>query len=467
MRWPIRYQLVATYLLVSMLTAGVTYALVLFTSEQRINTLTLKYQTKEMKQEVIAWYSTEQHWQGFEGYFRELHPPNFKQPNVQYEDDGTAGNLVSENAQRPKHHGIVTADNIALIPYLAFNVGDYIPPAFLLDAEPIQYNQQLIAWIIPPEATGLRLSSQLKVFLANIHQILFVSVAIGIIASLILAVCLSRWLLKPMHSLHSAMSSMAKGQLFQHVPVTAKNELGELAQGFNQMSSSIAEADRKRRQLAADISHDLGTPLQVISGYVEMAQAGDVDLCKSRLDVVASEVKLIERLIDDMNLLAKTDSQTLSLTMSEVPVQLLLQRVHQRFMPSCESKQIEFVLQAEEPLPTLPLDEERMLQVLGNLITNSLKHTPKGGRITLRAEQTAEYCELSVIDNGEGIDPSKLPFVFDRFYQTDTARANVEGSSGLGLSIVKGLLKVQGANITAYSDGQLGARFTIQVPLPA
>lgn len=465
MRWSIRHQLVLTYLLISLITAGVTYGLVLFTSEQRINQLTLEQQTREMKQEVVAWYQTERSWNGFQNYFQTIHPIHLIDPEIYYRVDGAPNDSIKINGLRPKHHGIVSSSDILLTPYLDFEVGQPIPKAFLMDAEPIYLQNEHIAWIIPPEATGLRLSSQLKIFLANIHQIILIAILAGVCASMLLGTWLSRWLLKPILLLHAAMGSMAKGKLSQQLPAVAQNELGDLAQGFNQMSASVTTADEKRRQLVADITHDLSSPVQVISGYVELAHMGQMELDQARLEAISTELELIRALVDDMNLLAKTDAHNLPLTLELLSVDSLLDKVYRRFVPICVLRKVSLSSTVAEELPILKLDEQRMIQVFGNLIQNALKHTPSGGSISLKACQNGNHCVLTVEDTGCGISSEQLPHLFDRFYRGDRARSGSTGSSGLGLSIAKGLLEMQGGTISAHSDGKSGSVFVIRIPV--
>ena len=465
MRFQLRHQLTATYLLVSLITAGVTYAWVVLTSEHRLNALTLEYQTREMRQEVIAWYRAEQNWDGFEAYFKDLHPPHFYRPPSQENSDTHPLYLDPKKDPRPKQHGIVNANNVALLPYLNFKIGESIPSAYLDLAEPIYLGDELIAHIIPPEATGLSLNSRTRVFLDNIHNILIFAILVGVVTSLILGMVLSRWLLKPLEHIHRAISSMAKGRLKQKVVVKASNELGELANGFNVMSANIAEADQKKRQLTADITHDLNTPIQVISGYIEMAQHGAIELDEQRLSLIASELGLIERLVKDMNLLAKADSKTLRLDLSQVSIFDLMKSVHQRFEPRCQAKGIDLNLELSSDLPTIELDRNRMLQVLGNLIENAIRHTQKAGTITLNASVNQHLCELKVRDTGCGIKADQLPHIFDRFYRAESARSGDEGHSGLGLSITKGLLEMQGGKISAMSDGHSGSEFTVLLPI--
>lgn len=382
-----------------------------------------------------------------------------------FERNGSEISQHYRENKRPKHHGIISLEHTMLSPFLSFEIGEQVTTALLTNAEPIFVDDTQVAWIILPETTGLSLGSQLNVFLQNMHKILFFSMVCGVVASLALGVALSRWLLKPMHALTDAMSSMANGRLQQSVPIESSNELGELAKGFNRMSQSLADADQKKRQLTADITHDLSTPVQVISGYVEMAQHGALPLDDKRLETVSSELMLIQRLIKDMNLLAKTDNNSLVMQCSKVSIGELLTRVHQRFLPQCQRENILLQLTAEPALPTIELDEERMTQVLGNLMDNAIRHTPGQGSIRLSASASDTECEIVVSDTGERIEPNQLSQIFDRFYRVESSRTGVEGNSGLGLSICRALLEMQGATVRAESDGKTGSHFIIQIPI--
>jgi signal transduction histidine kinase len=162
--------------------------------------------------------------------------------------------------------------------------------------------------------------------------------------------------------------------------------------------------------------------------------------------------------------LAKTDNNSLVLQCSKVSIGDLLTRVYQRFLPKCQRENILLHLATDPALPTIELDEARMTQVLGNLMDNAIRHTPEQGSIRLSASASETECEIVVSDTGEGIDPSQLSQVFERFYRAENSRTSVEGNSGLGLSICRALLEMQGATIRVESDGKTGSRFYIQIP---
>ena len=456
MRIPIRNKLIATYLLISVLTALLIYLLTFFTSEQRIRTLAKEHQTQEMAQEIYHWYTAEQNWEGFPDYFKSLHPP---EPNREKNKK-----LIPYDGL-VKRHGLVTSEHRALLRYLQYKPGDLVPDAYLANATPVNYQGKIIAWIIPPEATGLSLNSELQVFLDNILEILLITVCLSIFISLLMGILLARILLKPVESLTKAISAIAEGNLEQQVPTYTDNEIGDLSRSFNKMSQDLVHADKQRRQLTADITHDLGTPVQVISGYIEMAQNGELDLNQERVETIAGELEHIQRLLKDMSLLAKTDAKTLSLQLTPLNIRPVLKRVTRLYQQSCMEKQITLLQHCTDPLPTLELDEERIVQILGNLISNAMRYTPAGGEITLRSKMNKNRLIIQVIDSGCGIKPEDLPFIFDRFYRSDSTRSGTSGKMGLGLSISKGLVEIQGGTISVDSDGKNGSCFQIDFPV--
>ncbi|MDG3085032.1 HAMP domain-containing sensor histidine kinase [Vibrio hannami] len=271
--------------------------------------------------------------------------------------------------------------------------------------------------------------------------------------------------LKPIESLTKASAAIASGDLRQEVSTHSDDEFGDLSNTFNKMSKDLSNADKQRRQLTADIAHDLGTPVQVISGYIEMAQDGSLELNQERVNTIADELEHVQRLLKDMSLLAKTDAKTLSIYTSPTEISSLLERVTRMHQLMCQKKQITLNFNCSAAMPQPQLDEERMVQVLGNLISNAVRYVPEGGKIELSSYCNESYLTIKVSDTGCGIHPDDLLFVFDRFYRSDSSRSGKSGKMGLGLSISKGLIEMQGGTIRVESDGKSGTQFIIEFPV--
>lgn len=442
--------------MISIFTALIIYVLTYATSEKRIEKLAENYMLQEMSQEVHHWYAAEQSWEGFAAYFKSLHPP--------LPDDKDLGLNKAKNGGSKKA-GLVTSDQRVLLKYLDFQPGEFIPKAYLSNARQVKYRGDVIAWIIPPEATGINLSSQLQVFLDNTLDVLLSSVAVSILAALFLGVIFAKVVLKPIETLTTAASEIASGDLYQKIESYRDDEIGDLSRSFNKMSQDLVAADQQRRQLTADITHDLGTPVQVISGYIEMAQDGELALNPERVEIIANELEQIQRLLKDMSLLAQTDAKTLSIHTESIEIPSLIQRVIRMHQLSCHEKQIDLNYRCASNLPLLDLDEERMIQVLSNLISNSIRYVSKGGNIDITSYYEHNVVAIKVSDNGSGIHPDDLPFIFARFYRSDRSRSGVSGKMGLGLSISRGIIEMQGGTIRAESDGRSHSHIIIEFPV--
>jgi len=227
------------------------------------------------------------------------------------------------------------------------------------------------------------------------------------------------------------------------------------------MSADLARADAERKRLTADITHDLSTPLQIISGYIEMYENGDVSLNPRQLGIIKTELENLRRLVGDLTMLTQAEGGGVEILLSPVAPNQLLEQIAQAFHPIASQQGVDLRLDLDETPVMINVDEGRMLQVLKNLMENALRHTPAGGTVTL-ASKVGEQVELSVADTGDGISAEDLPLIFERFYQTDKARTGSKGKMGLGLAICKALVELQGASIKAESPGLgQGTRITI------
>lgn len=260
---------------------------------------------------------------------------------------------------------------------------------------------------------------------------------------------LARSLTRPVRDLTAAARDMAQGQLEQRVSVRSGDELGELTQAFNQMSGDLARAIRSRKQMTADIAHDLRNPLTVLSGYLESLQDGKLKPTPERFAVMQAEVNHLQRLVEDLRILSLADAGELKLHLEPTSIPELLNRVAYSYRHQAEQSQIELQVEAEPNLPEVNLDPARMEQVLGNLVSNALRYTPQDGKIRLTANQLNGSLTVSVEDNGSGIPADILPHIFERSFRGDESRSGNE--SGLGLAIAKSIMELHGGKIWVES----------------
>jgi two-component system, OmpR family, sensor kinase len=273
-------------------------------------------------------------------------------------------------------------------------------------------------------------------------------------------------------TVQEATERLGSGDLSARAPVAGGDEVSALARSFNQMADELARraqaldlSDRARRQLLADVSHELMTPLTAIRGYVEtltMAdQSFDAPTRERYLGIALDETHRLEAIIGDLLDLARLEGGGGGLRMETVPIQPLFDRVAARHEQELHRRGVTLQQHVGEGAGAVPADAGRLEQALQNLAANALRHTPDGGRISLTAAASPESIVLTVRDTGPGIDARHLPLIFDRFYKGDAAR-KAAGGSGLGLSIVKAIVERHGGTVSARNEH--GAVFELVLP---
>ena len=343
---------------------------------------------------------------------------------------------------------------------------------------PIEHNDQVVAVVWVPPLTGLqRVAAEIGTPLA-IGAVLLL-VAGTVVATLVI--------FRPAQARLSAVEEAARrfgeGDLSARAPEIGGDEVAAVAAAFNRMAADLAarqaqlvEADRARRQLLADVSHELMTPLTAIRGYAETLGLPQF-LPPSKegqraVKVIHEEGARIERLVKDLLDLARFEAGGISLALDNVDVDEIFERVSERHAQAAQDKGVTIVVEPHEDDIRLAADPHRLEQALQNLASNALRHTPPGGSIRLGASRDHGKVKLTVADTGVGIPAQHLPHVFDRFYKADQSRSQsgrqspVEGGagSGLGLSIVKAIVDRHGGSVSVRSEHGAGTIFTILLP---
>jgi signal transduction histidine kinase len=279
-----------------------------------------------------------------------------------------------------------------------------------------------------------------------------------------------------LRTLEHAARALGEGRTDVRAVEGGGDEVSALATAFNRMAddlgaraAALAASDRARRQLLADVSHELMTPLAAVRGYTETLSMPELNLdapTRSRyLAIIGDETQKLESLIGDLLDLARLEGGGGTMTIEDVPVKELFGRIADRHGPAIRDRRITLDVQVQPPELTVRADGQRLEQALQNLAANALRHTPDGGRLSLAAEATPEETRLVVRDNGPGIPPEHLPHIFERFYKADAARSATKMTgSGLGLSIVQAIVERHGGRIAASNAPEGGAVFEITVP---
>ena len=251
------------------------------------------------------------------------------------------------------------------------------------------------------------------------------------------------------------------------MPGRSNDELGELAQAFNKMSSELARSVNARKQMTADIAHELRTPLSLILGHAEAVHDGVLPPTRENFEIIREEATRLEHLVNDLRILSLADAGELTISPQTLEPQRLLNEVAALYQYQARQKNITLEQHVEAPVPAIQVDPGRMTQVMTNILDNALRHTPEGGRVVLAARAAGEHVELSVQDSGAGLDREDLERIFERFYRTDNSRRRdgaVPGGSGLGLAIARSIVQAHGGQISAESQIGQGLRVIVRLP---
>ena len=278
------------------------------------------------------------------------------------------------------------------------------------------------------------------------------SALIAAILALVLGWVLFRQIISPLRKLQSAAVSIENGNLSGRVDIHSQDEFQDVGQAFNQMADSLERAEDQRRQMMADVAHELRTPLTAIQGTVEAMQDGLLPSDSEQLEAIYNQTTVLNRLINDLRLISLAEAGQLKLEKRAADLHLIVQQAADSLKPLAQLKSINIQVEVDTNIPQVEVDPDRMNQVLANLITNSIRYTPENGKIVISAklDQTKNRIDVSVTDNGIGIDTESLPKIFDRFYRTDKSRNRVSGGSGLGLAIVKYIVEAHRGNCSCF-----------------
>ena len=291
---------------------------------------------------------------------------------------------------------------------------------------------------------------------------------IALLLSLAMAYFIARWVADPLQRVIVAAREMPSGQI-RPIEERGPREVQDVTRAFNAMSARVQASQTSQRDFVANVSHELKTPLTSIQGFAQAIMDGTADTPDERrqaAEVIYNEAGRMYRLALDLLDLARLDTGTADITMTQLNMRALLNAIVEKFMPQAQQSGTRLVLQMPDELPSLYGDGDRLAQVFTNLVDNALKFTPPNGTIALRAIQLSNEICVSVTDSGPGISPDALPRVFDRFYQADSSRkGGKKHGAGLGLAIAREIVNAHGGRVTVQSPPNEGATFLVHLPI--
>ena len=284
-------------------------------------------------------------------------------------------------------------------------------------------------------------------------------------AGIVLIFLVSRRILVPVRTLSMAAERLGQGKLSERVSASGPGEIKRLADTFNTMAENLQEADHHRRNLVADVAHELRTPVSNIQIHLEALEDGLIEPDEA-IERIRWQAAQLATLIEDLRLLSMAEAGNLQLNLETCSLGEMLRQSVETVRPRAEAKEVSVATEFSEESPTVRVDKTRILQIMAILLDNAIFHTPNGGSVTVLSEvRDGSRLEVTVADTGEGIPADVLPFVFERFYRVDPSRARATGGTGLGLTIARQLVQLHGGTLRAESTQSEGSRFIFDLPL--
>lgn len=392
--------------------------------------------------------------------------------------EGIAGALLVVQSFNPPtereslSYSFTTVDGEVLFDTHPENLDDWITTAF--DATyPIEVDGAVRGYLravyVNQFADFATFNSYDEFFMLSLESWLedrgWLMVVVGVTAGTLLGVVFSRTLAAPLRRLAQAAQAVGSRDLSKRVDVKGSTEVKQLAQAFNDMAAKLEHAEALRRNLVADIAHELRTPITVLQGNLRAMLDDVYPMSKEEVAALYDQTRLLSRLVNDLHEVAQAEARKLPLNKRPLDMVTVVQRVLATFKPILDGEEIRLRIKLPDHLP-IQGDEGRLSQVLHNLLSNASYHTPPGGLISITAWTERDCVGLSVRDTGKGIPEEHLPFIFERFYRVDRSRSRNKGGVGLGLAIARAIVEAHDGKIWAESQGIPGSGTTLTVMLP-
>ncbi len=333
----------------------------------------------------------------------------------------------------------------------------------LQQAIPLRVGNETVGYLLP-EGGMVFSTGDDTVLIDRLTRAAYIAAGVAIVFALVLAVLLSNRLLRPIQALTQAASDLAGGDLSNRVTVQGDDELATLGRTFNQMATSLEEAEENRRGMTADIAHELRTPLAVQRAQLEALQDGVYPASDENITSILEQNVLLTRLVEDLRTLAMVDAGQLQLEMAPTDLSALVKRIVHRFKSQADEKRIDLHYSVVGECFEIEIDPGRVEQIVGNLISNALRYTPDLSWVKIKLACSPDKQVLTVQDNGPGIPSESTELVFKRFYRVDQSRSRAEGGTGLGLAIARQLAEAQGGELTVNNHPDGGAIFQLTFP---
>jgi len=448
----ITLKLTLSFLAISLVSILLIVVFIRYTTDQEFRRFTTTNDRSTLMETLEDYYTAQGSWAGIEQAELSMNFP-----------------LPSDEPPPRRFNALTVTDQSGKVLRAGSNVklGDTLPRNEIQRGTPIQVDGKTVGYLIfsPPPFDE---NSPERNFLTRTTQFLSYSALAAAAIALLLGIALSRTLTSPIRELTQATHAVSQGDLSQQVSIHSNDELGELGKAFNKMSAELSRSVNARKQMTADIAHELRTPLSLILGHAEAVHDGVLPPTRENFEIIREEAARLEHLVNDLRILSLADAGELTMSLQIIEPERLLREVASLYQYQTQRKNITLDLDIAAPLSTIEVDPGRMTQVLTNILDNALRHTPEGGKIILSAKHANadDQVELAVQDNGPGLKAEDIERVFERFYRTDTSRQrdDYSGGSGLGLAIAKSIVQAHGGQVSAWSEAGKGLKVIVTLP---
>ena len=344
--------------------------------------------------------------------------------------------------------------------------GQQAPSSELANGIAIRVDAQTVGTLLTDaSALNMGMDASSQDFLNQVNRSLMLAGLIAAMVALALGFILFRQITSPLNALTHATQKIAAGDLKARAVVSGEDEISRLGRSFNAMAENLDHSEIARRNMLADVAHELRNPLGVIQSHLEAMLDGVFPTTPEQIASLHDETLLLNRIIDDLRDLALADAGQLSLHREMTDLRALIERTTESFQAQATAHQITLRQDLAEGLPPLKIDAQRIEQVLRNLISNALRYTPAGTQVTVKLSRVGNMARVEVSDTGSGIPADAVHHVFERFWRGDKSRARALGGSGLGLAIAKQWVEAHGGQIGVASEMGTGTTFWFTLPL--
>ncbi|MBK8784093.1 MAG: HAMP domain-containing protein [Anaerolineales bacterium] len=438
-------KLLLAFLLISVISSTIIVLFTRVATNRELDKFVSDRYKTELVEELGRYYQQNQTWDGVDQEFNQF---------------GRDSNKHDYNRQL--YFSIADPNGTIVVAGNDRKPGETLSAEELSHCSPIQVEGKTVGVLLLADSPDRNLMED--EFLRRLNGSIFLSAIGTIIFALFLGILLARSITRPIRELTKATHAMAAGNLNQKVNVRSRDEIGELAESFNKMSSDLSRSFNLRKQMTADIAHELRTPLSLIIGHAEGVHDGVLEPSHENFEIIREEAERLEKLVNDLRTLSLADAGELSVDFQPVDINDLMSDVYTHYISLFNQHRITLNLKPAPVMLTANLDPSRFAQVINNILDNALRYTPEDGTVDMEIRQVTDKIQICIQDNGEGVTPEVAAHLFDRFYRADESRTRDDGGSGLGLAIAKSIIEMHHGKIWAESEKGKGLKMVIELP---